>query len=129
MRDYSPQVVEHFSHPRNLGELPAPDVTAEVANPCCGDRIRLYARVRDGRVTACRFLAYGCAAALAVASLLTEAIAGQPIDDLPRLDEARVAALAGGLAPGQRHCAALGRDVLLTLSHNYRTAHPKGAPV
>jgi nitrogen fixation NifU-like protein len=129
VRNWSPQVIDHFSNPRNMGALPDADVTAEAANPCCGDRIRLYARVCDGRITDCTFLAYGCAAALAVASLLTEAVAGRDIDDLASFDEDRVAALAGGLGPGQRHCAVLGRDVLHALARNCRASCPKGALV
>jgi nitrogen fixation NifU-like protein len=129
VRNYSPQVVEHFSNPRNMGTLPDADVTSEAANPCCGDRIRLYARVEAGRVAACTFLAYGCAVALAIASLLTEAVVGQPVDALAGWDEGRLIALAGGLAPGQRHCATLGKDVLHALVCNYRAACPKGVLV
>jgi nitrogen fixation NifU-like protein len=126
VRNYSPPVVDHFTNPRNLGALPDADVTAEVANPCCGDRLRFSAHVVNGKLAACRFLAYGCAATLAVGSLLTEAVLGQPIDELARFDEARVAELAGGLSPGQRHAATLGQDVLQTLTRNYRAAHPNG---
>jgi nitrogen fixation NifU-like protein len=126
MRNYSPQVIDHFTNPRNQGTLPDPDATAEAANPCCGDRIRLQVRVRQGRIVACTFLAYGCAVALAVASLLSEAVTGRSIDALTDFDEARVEELAGGLRPGQRHCAALGKDVLHALAANYRSRHTKG---
>jgi nitrogen fixation NifU-like protein len=129
VRDYSPRVVDHFMNPRNLGALPDADVTAEAANPCCGDRIHLYARVRDGRVAECSFLAYGCAAAAAVGSLLTEAVVGKRADDLAGFDEGRVAALAGGLSPGQRHCAALGKQVLQALARAWRAGRPKGVHV
>jgi nitrogen fixation NifU-like protein len=124
--NWSAQVVEHFTSPRNLGALPGADVTAEAANACCGDRIRLYARVRAGRVAACSFVAYGCAPALAVGSLLTEAAVGQGFDDLTAFDEERVADLAGGLTPGQRHCARLGSDVLHALARACRSACPEG---
>ena len=127
MRNYSPRVVEHFSRPRNMEPLPYDDVTAEATNPCCGDRLRLYARLDGGRVAACTFLAYGCAALIAVGSLLTEAVRGLRVDELAGFDEGRVAELAGGLSPGQRHCAALGKDALLALANTYRAARPKGA--
>jgi nitrogen fixation NifU-like protein len=127
--NYSPQVIDHFSNPRNLGALPDADVIAEVGNPCCGDRIRLYANVSDGRITRCTFLAYGCAAALAVGSLLTEAVVGCEIDDLAHFDEDHIAALAGGLRPAQRHCATLGRGVLHALARSYQAWCPKGALV
>ncbi len=125
MRSFSRQVVDHFTNPRNLGPLPDPDVTAEAANPCCGDRIRLEAHVRGGRVATCRFLAYGCAACLAVGSLLTEAAAGKRVEELAAFGEGRVAELAGGLGPEQRHCAALGGEVLRALEGNYRAARPE----
>jgi nitrogen fixation NifU-like protein len=128
MRSYSPQIIDHFSNPRHLGALPAADVTAEAANPCCGDRIRLYAQVRGGRIAACTFLAYGCAVALAIGSLLTEAVSGQTIDALAGWDEGRVMALTGDLGPSQRHCATLGNDVVHTLVRNYWAACLKGVP-
>jgi nitrogen fixation NifU-like protein len=128
MRNYSAQVIDHFTNPRNLGTLPDPDVTAEAANPCCGDCIRLQARVSGGRIVACTFLAYGCAAALAVGSLLSEAVASRDIDELVGFDEAGVAELAGGLGSAQRHCATLGKDALHTLARNYRAGHTKGTP-
>jgi nitrogen fixation NifU-like protein len=125
MSNWSARVVEHFTNPRNLGALPGADVTAEAANPCCGDHIRLYARFRGGRVAACSFLAYGCSAALAVGSLLAEAAIGKRADELAAFDEEGVAALAGGLAPGQRHCARLGSDVL----HELASACGKCSPL
>ena len=129
MRNYSPRVVEHFSRPRNMEALPDADVTAEATDPCCGDRLRFYARVSGGRVAACTFLAYGCAALIAVGSLLTEAVVGRPVAELARFDEGRVAELAGGLSPGQRHCAVLGKDVLHALVETYRADRPKGVRV
>jgi nitrogen fixation protein NifU and related proteins len=127
MNGFSPRIVDHFTNPRNLGELDRPDVTAVVANPCCGDRIHLYARVTDERVTECRFLAYGCAACIAVGSILTEAVAGKPLHEISALDEGRLEALAGGLSPSQRHCATLAKDVVHTLVSRYRDTHPEGA--
>jgi nitrogen fixation protein NifU and related proteins len=115
MRRYSPAVVDHFTNPRHLGRLDRPDVSAEVANPCCGDRLRLEARLHEGRVAACAFLAHGCAATIAIGSLLTEAIAGQTVEQLAGHDEGWIANLAGGLPPSQRHCAVLGRDLLQAL--------------
>jgi nitrogen fixation NifU-like protein len=112
-----------------MGALPDADVIAEAANPCCGDRIRLYANVCGGRITECTFLAYGCAVALAVGSLLTEAVVGRDIDDLAAFDEDSIAELAGGLGPRQRHCAGLGRDVLQSLARKYHDSCPKGALV
>jgi len=109
-----------------MGLLPDPDAMAAVANPCCGDRLHLYARVIDGRVSGCSFLAYGCAPSIAVGSLLTEAVFGREVEELAGFDEQWVAELAGGLTPGQRHCAGLGKDALRALVDNYRATHQKG---
>lgn len=121
MSDYSAQIVEHFSNPQNVGELENPDVIAMIGNPVCGDQIHLFARVADDRVTECTFLAYGCAASLATASMLTVAITGLSMDEIAAFDEERVNRLAGGFTPSQRHCAVLGQDVLKTLVQNFRT--------
>ena len=118
MRRYSPTVVEHFTNPRHVGRLDDPDVVAEVANPCCGDRLHLEARLREGRITECAFLAHGCAATIAIGSLLAEAITGQTIEQLAGRDEDWVASLAGGLHPSQHHCAVLGKDLLHALVRN-----------
>jgi nitrogen fixation NifU-like protein len=127
MSNYNEQIIDHFTHPRNMRRLLRPDVQAEAVNPCCGDRLNLYANVVNGRIAKCTFLAYGCAAAIAVGSLLTEALAGKHIDELIGFREEEVAKLAGGLDPGQRHCAALGEEGLRRLVRNYRAVRPKGA--
>jgi nitrogen fixation NifU-like protein len=126
MSDFSPQIVEHFSNPRNVGEMEDPDVTAFVGNPVCGDQIHLFARLADGRVTECTFLAYGCAASLATASILTESIRGQHLDEIAAIDEARVLELVGGLSPTQRHCATLAEDLVKSLIDNARTGQSGG---
>ena len=75
---YSQQVLDHFQHPRNAGDLPDADVTAEVENPACGDILRLAANVQDGRLQEVRFKARGCVAAVAAASALTELLTRCP---------------------------------------------------
>jgi nitrogen fixation NifU-like protein len=127
MSGFSPRIVDHFTNPRNLGELDRPDATAAVANRCCGDRLHLYARVTEERITACTYLAYGCAACIALGSIVTEVVTGKSIGELATLDEHQLDALAGGLSPGQRHCATLAKDVLHALVTHYRATHPKGA--
>jgi nitrogen fixation NifU-like protein len=126
MLSYSKQIIDHFTNPRNLRVLEHADVTAKVVHPCCGDRLHFYARVLADRIKECTFLAYGCAASIAIGSLLAEAITARQIDDLACLDEDWVAELAGGLNPDQRHSATLGKDVLQSLVHNYRAARSEG---
>ncbi|MFG2049339.1 iron-sulfur cluster assembly scaffold protein [Micromonospora sp. NPDC048935] len=129
MARFSPTVVEHFTNPRNAGELTDADVRAFVGNPVCGDQILLTAHVRDDVVTDIRFQAFGCSASLAVASLLTATIHNAPLDDVQGLDAARIEQLAGGLAPDQRHVAALGADVAHRLVDNFRRGSNDDDPI
>lgn len=119
MNDYSSQIISHFSEPQNAGEMPNPDVTAFVGNPVCGDQIHLFVRIQEKQIKECTFLAYGCAASLATASLLTTALKDHSIEELEIFDEEYIDSLAGGFTPSQHHCATLGRDVIQTLVHNF----------
>ncbi|MGW7428210.1 iron-sulfur cluster assembly scaffold protein [Streptomyces sp. NPDC054861] len=129
MPRYSPTVVDHFTHPRNAGELDNPDVRAFIGNPVCGDQIMLTARIADGTVAAIRFRAHGCAASLAAASVITEAALGAPLGEIEAWDDERIEELLGGLAPDQRHVAALGRQVAHRLVSNYREGVDDDAPL
>jgi len=120
MPRFSPEVIDHFTNPRNCGRLAQPDVTAFVGNPVCGDQILLTALVRDGAVSGIGFEAFGCSASLAIASMLTEHLDGMPIADIERLDQDRVVDWSGGLSPDQRHVATLGADVARRLAENHR---------
>jgi nitrogen fixation protein NifU and related proteins len=117
---FSPKVIDHFTNPRNCGRLEDPDVTAFVGNPVCGDQILLTARISGDTVREVSFEAFGCSASLAVASILTERLAGMPITDIDGLDQDRVADWSGGLTPDQHHVAVLGADVAHRLAANYR---------
>lgn len=118
MARFSDEIIEHFTHPRNVGELPEPDAGASVADPVCGDQVRLTVRVDDGRIREARFLAHGCAAALGTASIVTGWIIGMGTEDLARVDEDAVTRRVGGLAPGQSHCARLAVEVLHALAED-----------
>jgi nitrogen fixation NifU-like protein len=129
MPRFSAAVIDHFTNPRNCGRVEDPDVAAFVGNPVCGDQILLTARVRGDTVGEVAFEAFGCSASLAVASILTERLAGMPMADIADLDQDRVIDWAGGLAPDQRHVATLGADVAHRLAENYRTGISDEAPV
>ena len=120
MPRFSATVVDHFTNPRNCGEIADADVRAFIGNPVCGDQILLTARISDDTITEIQFQAYGCSASLAVASLLTTAVEGTGLDSVSELDAARIEDLAGGFAPDQRHVAALCADVAHRLVDNYR---------
>ncbi|MGH9880849.1 MAG: iron-sulfur cluster assembly scaffold protein, partial [Pyrinomonadaceae bacterium] len=78
---YSPTFNDHIANPRNVGELADANAVAEETNPVCGDRLRLSLRVHDGRITAARFLAYGCPPTLACGSVMTEMIEGKTLEE------------------------------------------------
>ncbi|MFF7793443.1 iron-sulfur cluster assembly scaffold protein [Streptomyces sp. NPDC007991] len=129
MSRYSQTVVDHFTNPRNAGELDEPDVRAFIGNPVCGDQIMLTARIRDGVVEEIRFRAHGCAASLATASVITEAAQGAKLTDIESWDDQRVEELLGGLAPDQRHVATLGTQVAHRLVTNHREGVDDDAPL
>lgn len=118
MARFSPTVIEHFTNPRNCGRLPDADVSAFLGNPVCGDQIVLTARLRDGTVAEIGFEAFGCSASLAIASILTERLAGSAISGLADVDTALVLEWSGGLTPDQSHVAELGAGVTCRLAHN-----------
>ena len=121
MPRFSPVIIDHFTNPRNGGELPDADVRAFVGNPVCGDQIQLTAMVVDGVVTDIRFRAFGCSPSLAVASLLTTILGGRPLCTAADVDAESIATALGGLAPEQRHVAGLAVDVAHRLFTNFES--------
>ncbi len=120
MPRFSPTVVDHFTNPRNSGRLAQVDATAFIGNPVCGDQILLTAQIREEVVSQVGFEAYGCSASLAVASILTERLAGMLVEAIATIEATQVADWSGGLSPEQQHVAALGADVAQRLANNYR---------
>lgn len=107
---HSETLLHHFTHPRNVGELPPPAVTVEVMNPACGDILRLSVRWEADRAAEVRFKTRGCTASIAAGSALTELIEGQTRAELQALTAADVEAAVGGLIPESKHAAVLCRD-------------------
>jgi nitrogen fixation NifU-like protein len=106
----SPELIEHFRNPRNVGELPAPAVTVEVSNPICGDILRLSALIEEGRVQSAGFKVRGCTASIASGSALTELVTGKDRNALRALTAADVEAAVGGLSNESKHAAVLCMD-------------------
>ena len=109
---YSEAFRDHLAHPRNAGEIEDADAVAELTNPVCGDRLRLSLRLRDGRVEAARFLAYGCPPTLACGSALTELLAGKTLAEAARLTRQDLVRALGGLPARKGHAAALAVETL-----------------
>ncbi len=111
---YKEYILDHYRNPRNFGRLDRPDAAAEDLNPLCGDRIRFELKVDDeGRVTDVRFSGRGCAISQASASMLSESIVGQKLEDIARMPKEKVLENVGiGISPARLKCATLGLKVL-----------------
>jgi nitrogen fixation NifU-like protein len=109
---YSNAFKDHIANPRNPGELEDANAIAEETNPVCGDRLRLSLGVRQGRIEAARFLAYGCPPTLACGSVLTEMIQGKTVEEAMRLTRKDVLEGVGGLPSRKHHAAALAIETL-----------------
>jgi nitrogen fixation NifU-like protein len=109
---YSEAFKDHLAHPRNAGELADANAVAEETNPVCGDRLRLSLRIRDGRIEAVRFLAYGCPPTLASGSVLAEMLEGMTVKDALKLSRKEIVTAIGGLPSRKQHAAALAIETL-----------------
>jgi NifU-like protein involved in Fe-S cluster formation len=109
---YSETLKDHLANPRNAGTLADSDAEAEQSNPVCGDRLRLALRLRDGRIEAARFLAYGCPPTLACGSALAEMLEGLTLEEAARITRATISAAVGGLPARKNHAAALAVETL-----------------
>ncbi len=109
---YSEKVMEHFRNPRNVGEIPDADGIGEVGNPVCGDMMTFYIKVKDGVLTDVKFKTFGCGAAIAVSSMVSELAKGKTIEEALQITNDQVARELGGLPPNKLHCSNLGADAL-----------------
>jgi nitrogen fixation NifU-like protein len=109
---YSPQLLDHFEHPRHVGELAEPDAAAEVENPACGDVMALQLRIKGGRIAEARYRAKGCVPAIGCGSALVESIVGKTIDEAHNLRREEIVTAVGGLPPASEHASHLAIDVL-----------------
>ena len=109
---YSDVFKDHIAHPRNAGELTDATAIAEETNPVCGDRLRLSLRIRDGRIEAARFLAYGCAPTLVCGSVLAEMIEGMSTYEASKLTRRQIVDAIRGLSAQKQHAAALAIETL-----------------
>ncbi len=122
---YSEKVMEHFRNPRNVGEMESPDGIGHVGNPVCGDIMELYIRVVDHVITDARFKTFGCGAAIATSSMVTELVKGKTIEEALELSNRAVAEALGGLPPIKMHCSVLAEEALKSAIEDYLQKHPK----
>lgn len=116
---YSEKVMEHFLNPRNVGEIPDADGIGEVGNPVCGDMMTFYIKVKDGMLIDVKYKTFGCGAAIAVASMVSEMAKGKTIEEALKITNEMVAKELGGLPPHKMHCSNLGADALHKAIEDY----------
>jgi nitrogen fixation NifU-like protein len=118
---YSEKVMEHFRNPRNVGEIENPDGIGHVGNPVCGDIMELYIKVNDGTITDAKFKTFGCGAAIATSSMVTELVRGKSLNEALEISNRAVAEALGGLPPIKMHCSVLAEEALQSAVEDYLT--------
>lgn len=123
MFQYNEKVMDHFANPRNVGEIVNADGVGEVGNPVCGDMMTFYIKVKDGKLDDVKFKTFGCGAAIAVSSMVSEMAKGKTLEQAIQISNKDVAKQLGGLPENKLHCSNLGADALHKAIENYRQQH------
>lgn len=122
---YSEKVMDHFRNPRNVGEIPDADGVGTVGNPVCGDMMTIHIKVKDDRIADIKFKTFGCGAAVATSSMVTELARGKTLEEAMKITRADVAEELGGLPPIKMHCSNLAADALHSAIEDYRKKKAK----
>jgi nitrogen fixation NifU-like protein len=123
---YSEQVMEHFMNPRNVGEIENPDGIGHVGNAVCGDIMELYIRVEDGIIVDAKFKTFGCGAAIATSSMVTELVKGKKVEEALKISNRAVAEALGGLPSIKMHCSVLAEEALKSAIDDYLNKSKEG---
>ena len=123
---YSEKVMEHFMHPRNVGEIENADGIGEEGNPVCGDMMTFYVKVKDGRLEDVKFKTFGCGAAIAVSSMVSEMAKGKTIEEAMKITPKSVADMLEGLPKNKFHCSNLGAQALHKAIEDYLSKQKAG---
>ena len=124
MEEYSSKVMEHFRNPHNVGEMPDADGIGHVGNPICGDIMELYIKVKNNIITDAKFKTFGCGAAIATSSMVTDMVKGKTIDEALAVSNKAVAEALGGLPKVKMHCSVLAEEALKSAIEDYRKKNP-----
>ncbi|MFZ5652661.1 MAG: Fe-S cluster assembly scaffold protein NifU [Bacillota bacterium] len=118
---YNDKVMDHFENPRNVGEITDADGVGQVGNPTCGDIMKIYLKINDNVIEDVRFKTFGCGAAIATSSMVTEMVKGKTIEEAMKISNKAVAEALGGLPPKKMHCSNLAADALHSAIEDYRS--------
>jgi len=118
--DENSQIMDHFLHPRNVGKIDDADAVGHVGNPTCGDIMDFYIKVKDGKITDAKFLTYGCAAAIASTSVLTELVKGKTITEALVISNKKIKEVLGEMPTHKYHCTVLAEQALKAAIEDYQ---------
>jgi len=116
---YSEKVMDHFTHPRNVGEIADASGIGTVGNPVCGDVMKMYLKIEGNIIVDVKFKTFGCGAALATSSMVTEMVKGKTIEEALKVTNKAVAEALGGLPPVKMHCSVLAEEALRSALKDY----------
>ena len=120
---YTETVMDHFTHPRNVGEIPDADGVGEVGNAKCGDIMKMYLKIKDGVIEDVKFETFGCGSAIASSSIATEMIKGKTIDEALAVTNRQVVDALGGLPAHKLHCSVLAEESIKSAIKDYYDRH------
>ena len=121
---YSEKVMDHFSNPRNVGEIPDANGVGTVGNAKCGDIMKMYLKVENGVIVDVKFKTFGCGAAIATSSMATEMVKGKTLEEALKLTNKAVAEALDGLPPVKMHCSLLAEEAIHAAVEDYMKNHP-----
>lgn len=122
---YSEKVMDHFENPRNVGEIPDADGVGQVGNPTCGDIMKIYLKIKENVIEDVKFKTFGCGAAIATSSMVTEMVKGKTVDEALKISNKQVAEALDGLPPKKMHCSNLAADALQAAIEDYKSKQKK----
>ncbi len=124
---YSEKVMDHFNHPRNVGEIPDADGVGQAGNPVCGDIMKMYLKIEDGVIADVKFKTFGCGSAIASSSMATEMIKGKTVKEALALTNAAVAEALDGLPAHKLHCSVLAEEAVKAALADYSRSSSKSS--